>query len=935
MFKKYSSILKHARVILLFSLMTPVFWARGGLEPYNLSTEYAFNPIGVDVRDPRFGWKLESSQRGQFQHAYHVVVATNPARLRPGYADAWDSGKVISDQTLEVLYQGKPLQSGERYYWKVKVWDKNDEPSSWSHAAFFETGLLAPSGWQGKWIGWNQELGADGEAVKKNPSQPRAGFPVPLLRREFEVTRRIASARMYICGLGLYNLRINGRPVNDSVLNPAQTQYGKTDLYATYDVSKLIKKGANCVGVELGRGFFDIQEQTPWDWNKAPWVGSPRMLCQLNIRYQDGTRDSVVSDSSWKLCTNGPTRYDSIYWGETYDARQEKPGWNLPGYDNKEFQDADVLPAPLGRLRSQMLPLMRIVETRRPVKVSQPKPNCYVFDVGLVTAGWATFTAACPAGTKITIRYAERLDSDGTVNRWGLNISNDPCQTDVYIFKGEGRESWEPSFSYRGFKYVEISGCPVSLSTNDVEIEVVHSDVETIGTFNCSNPLFNQLHENTVRTILNGLHGIPTEPTYEKSGWMGDANVILETALYNFDMTRFLEKWVDDMRDSMADNGLMPIIVPTGGWGMGHSPEWNSAYVFAPWHLCQYCGDQQLFRRQYPNLKEYCDHEIKELKDDISNSILNDWASPGADPHGSKPGRGCAAPEGGTLTGTAYTYRALQIMASIAQATGNHQDAERYTAVCENIQNAFNRRFLDPEKDYYHTEIPAGYRQTSTILPLEWNLAPESKRDALLKNLVADIKSKDDHLDTGVLGTKYILPVLTDAGYGSVAYAIANQKTYPSLGWWAAKRGATTMWETWEETCRSNDHCFFGTVDEWFYKYLAGIRSGSDGFKTITIRPYILGDLTNVCASINSVRGIVASSWNLKAKKSLTLKVTIPAGCLANVYVPALSASVVKEGGLAAAQPPGIKFVRYENGCAQFHVGSGNYVFSSEINANN
>src|SRR5579871_299530 len=533
--------------ILLFFASTTVY-AASRMTVYALSTECVANPVGVDVQKPRFAWKLRSERRAEVQRAYRILVASTSERLAANRGDVWDSGRVVSDRTLEISYAGHTLQSGHRYYWKVRSWDAGGTASAWSSPAMFEMGMLHTSDWKARWIGWRPSQ----RTPTTSGANLAAPMPSPLLKKEFAVAKPVREAKLYVCGLGLYDLRINGQRMDDTVLNPAHTQYDKRVLYTAHDVTHLIHRGANCVGVELGRGFYSVREQTPWLWTTAPWNSPPKLLCQILLHYTDGTTQRIVSDTSWQLCTDGPTRSDSIYWGESYDARKEKTGWDRPGYHQGDFVPADLMDPPSGALRSQMLPPMKIVETRKPMSVKSPKAGCYLFDVGPMTTGWIQFTAACPKGTMITIRYSERLSADGTADKVRINNVDGPIQTDTYVFKGEGQETWEPKFSYKGFKYVEVSGCPIRLTLANVQVKVIHSAVTPIGSFQCSNPLFNTIHAATVRTILNNLHGKPTDtPVYEKNGWMGDANLIAETALFNFDLTSFFEKWVRDIGDSM------------------------------------------------------------------------------------------------------------------------------------------------------------------------------------------------------------------------------------------------------------------------------------------------------------------------------------------------------------------------------------------------
>ena len=829
----------------------------------------------------------------------------------------------------------KPLQSASRYYWKVKVWDGADWEAEWSQPAYFEMGLLQAGDWQAQWIGGHARSVADPAAA-------------PLLRREFVAGKPVASARLYWCGLGLGVLRLNGQPVDDAVLTPEHTTYNQRILYRVADVTRLIASGTNCLAAELGRGFYAVRERTPWAWERAGWRTPPKLLCRLQVRYADGTSACVVSDGAWQVCDEGPTTSDSIYWGEHYDARRERAGWDLPGYAGGGFSAARVLPAPEGVLRAQVSPPMRVVEVRRPVAVTRPKLGCYVFDMGFVTTGWIRFSAACPAGTKIGICYAERVNGDGTANRFTLNDTDGPCQTDSYIFKGQGVESWAPQFSYKGFRFVEISGCPVPLTEADVQLKIVHTDMRTTASFDCSNPMFNRLHENMVRTLQNNFHGKPTDtPTYEKNGWTGDANFALNAMFYNFEMTAFWTKWMDDCRDSMRADGTVPIIVPSGVWGYGWHPVWSTVYVYGLQVLADYAGACAPFTAHFEASRKYTDYNLALLRDGIAtgrhrggHELMCDHLAPGLEERSTGQG----PPEGGALGSTAYLYGMLRIMAQQAAAHGQGELAGRYRTEAEKMRVAFNRHFLDAQAGVYHTDIleiadkknpkkmvPVGYRQASNLIALAFDLAPVEVRERVVQNLVQDVVARGYHLDTGAAGTRHLLPVLTEAGHSDVAYRVATQTTYPSWGDQLAL-GATTMWECWR-TPRSNNHYFMGTIDEWFFKHLAGLRDIQDGFRFFTVKPYPVGDLTHVRAQLQTVRGRVVSSWTRVPGKEFSLEVTVPVNASATVYVPEVKGHAVREGDQPAAQAPGVRFLREADGYAVYGVLSGNYRFSTAADA--
>lgn len=881
----------------------------GGIRVTDLRCENLVKPLGMDARAPRFSWKLQASQRGQVQTAYRICVASSKAALEAGGGDLWDSGKVESDKTLEVAYAGAPLHSGTRYYWRVKVWDKLKQESAWSEDSWFETGLLEPGDWKAKWIGAN---------VPEDPA--------PMLRKKFTLAKMPVSARLSICGLGGYEASLNGKKVGDHELESPHTQFNKRNYYTTYDVTGQLRKGTNALGVELGRGFYDVADKTPWDWNNASWRDRPKCIVQLDLTYADGSRESVVSDETWKLWLDGPTRRDSIYFGEDYDAQKEVPGWNTAGFDDSAWIPTVAVqpPGPKGQPPAQLCSLMmepvRVVETKKPAALTEPKPGVFVYDVGHITAGWIKFTGSAPAGTKITLVYHEKLERDGTVNAMKYGK---PLQTYTYTFKGKGVESFEPKFSYAGFRYVQVTGYPGKLTLDNVEVKLVHQDVEIIGKFTCSNPLINQLHENQVRTLLNNFCNKPTDtPIYEKNGWTGDFNFARKSALYNFNLTAFLEKWFRDTDDSQAKDGSIREYIPHPYPGGGaYGPPWTSFFLLVPWDMYLFSGDRGVLAEHYEGIKKHGDFLWGKLQPNRLASAKAwgaDWQSP-------SPNK---MVEGTEMTHSAHTYGYLSTLAETAQLLGKEADAAEYRRQADEIKNAVNNLLYDPEKKIYRTSLPSNFRQTTNLLPFGFGMIPEERKAEVSANIAKNVMEEHGgHLDTGCDGTQYILPVLTDNGHGEVAYTIMTQKDFPSWGYWAAT-GDGTSWESWGKGARSWDHYWLGTYEEWLYSHLAGIRPLSPGFKEILIKPYPLGDLTYVAAEVETVRGLVASSWK-KNENGFSLKVTVPPNATAIVEVPTSDPGSVKEGGGDAAKAEGVKHLRDEKGCAVYSVGSGTYEFTA------
>ena len=782
----------------------------------DLRCEHLSEPLGVDTQKLRLSWKLQSEERGQLQSAFRVIVASTKAALDAGRGDVWDSGKVDSDATVDVGYNGMPLKSGARYYWQVKVWDANKRESASSQGSWFETGLLEPGDWKAQWIGAN---------VKADP--------VPMLRKLFTLAKPLASARLSVCGLGGYEASLNGKKVGDHQLESPHTQYDKRNYYTTFDVTAQLVRGSNALGVELGRGFYDLADGTPWGWNNAGWRDHPKCIVQLDLVYADGSRESVVSDETWKVYLDGPIRRDSIYFGEDYDARKEVPGWNTAGFDDSRWTPAVVVQPP-GRkgkgqppaqLCAHLMPPVRVVETKRPIAVTEPKPGVFVYDVGPITSGWIRFSGSAPAGTQITLVYHEKLERDGSV----APVSYKPAllQNYTYTFKGTGVESFEPKFSYCGYRYVQVTGAPGKLTLDNAEVRVVHQDVEVIGKFTCSNPLINQLHENQVRTLLNNFCNKPTDtPMYEKNGWTGDFNFARKSALYNFNLTAFLEKWFRDAGDSQGKDGSIREYIPHPFPGGGaYAPPWSSYLLLVPWDMYSFSGDRRVLEEHYEGTKKHGDFLWSKLD---ANKLASgktfgpDWQCP----HNENP------PEGSQMAASAHTYGYIQTLAEVAKLLGKDADAVEYGRRAQELKNALNTLCYDPETKSYKTDQPAPFRQTTNLLPFGFGFIPEDRKADVSANLAKDVMEvRSGHLETGCIGTQYILPVLTDNGQGEVAYKIISKTDFPSFGS-MAKNG--TNWESWGTGARSRDHYWLGTYEEWLYSHLAGIRPVSPGFKEIT-----------------------------------------------------------------------------------------------------
>ncbi len=888
--------------------------------PASLLCEYTSNPLGIDVSSPRFSWVLDHSERGQLQSAYQVLVASSRGNLEGDNGDKWDSGKTASGESINVLYEGSSLESGKTYSWKVRVWDKDKKMSPWSKVATFEMGLLNSDDWEGEWI----EGKSHGESTSSDPFQGTKKIPYGyLLRKEFSVDKDIARARVYVSGLGYYELYINGDKVGDSVLDPGWTDYKKRVLYSTCDVSKYLKKGENAVGIMLGNGRYI----------KAYGYGSPRVLLQLNIEFTDDTSESIVTDNTWKTA-QGPIVANDIYNGETYDARLEKLGWDTSFYDDSDWDEAKIADGPGGKLVSQAnFPPIKVTRIIQPRQITNPQPEVYVYDFGQNFTGWVRLCVNGPRGTNVSLRYAELLHEDGMINA----VPNRGAKaTDTYILKGEGEEVYEPRFTYHGFRYVEVAGFPGTPTLESIEGRVVHSAVEPVGGFVCSNSLINHIHRNVLWGQLSNLMSVPTDCPQrdERMGWMGDAQLSAEEAIYNFDMAGFYTKWLEDIRDSQAEDGSVPDVVPPYWSNYPADPAWGTACVVIPWCLYQYYRDERVLEQNYSVIKKWVDFLSTKSEDYIVSYFkYGDWCPPAHVKPVDTPME---------LTSTWYYYHDALILSKIAHILGRPDEAEHYSQLSSKIKEAFNKKFL--KDDHYATGS-----QTCNVLPLFLDMVPEDKKQAVLKNLIDDIVvTHGAHLNTGIVGTRYILDVLTKYGQANLAYKLAVQTTYPGWGY-MIREGATTLWERWEYLAEggmnSHNHIVFGSVDAWFYKTLAGINidSASPGFRRINIKPYIVGNLKYVSASIKTIRGMVSSSWT-RRDNSLVLNVTLPVNSQAKVSVPkmGLESVIVKEDGRTIWKDDsyvegmaGIIGADEDENYVTFDVGSGSYSFIPGENNDN
>jgi alpha-L-rhamnosidase len=903
--------MKHALVLLLIA---PTLFGAAAIRPQQLRSEYRANPQGIDVTDPRLSWVLTAADpkaRALRQTAYRVIVASTERALAAATGDLWDTGKVASDQSAQVVYRGKPLTSGAAAFWKVQVWDQAGQPSDWSAPAQWSMGLLHPEDWKAKWIGRDEP----GATVDHR-------LAARLLRKEFQAPKQVRRATVYYSGLGLSELYLNGAKVGDHVLSPGLTDYDKHVLYVTFDVTKQIAAGRNAIGLMLGNGRY----RAPRLEAKTRNFGDPKAILHLDVEYQDGSRASMVSDETWKLSTAGPIRANNEYDGEEYDARMEQPGWNRAGFDDSKWEPAHIVAAPAGVLSAQMAEPLRITETLRPVSVKMLKPGVYIFDMGQNMVGWCRLRVNGPKGTQVTLRHAETLNPDGSLYTANLRTAR---ATDLFTLKGEGAEVWEPRFTYHGFRFVEMTGFPGAPTASALEGRVVHDDMEKSADFTSSNTLLNQIHHNMFWGIRGNYRSIPTDCPQrdERQGWLGDRSQVSRSEAYMFDVAAFYTKWMTDLADSQKPDGSIPVVSPNYWPNYYDDLTWPGTFIFVHGMLYDEYGDSRAMERNYPAMKKWIDHEATFLKDGLMpKDQYGDWCVPPEDPkliHSVDPARITDH----TLLGTTYYYELLRTMARYARLLDKPADAADFDARAGQANAAFQKRFFKPASGIYDNGT-----QTSSILPLYFNMVPPENRAAVFESLTRNIQqTSNGHVGTGLVGAQWLMRTLTDNGRADVAYQIATQKTYPGWGYMVEK-GATTIWELWngdtaDPAMNSGNHVMqIGDLAVWMYEDLAGIRSDPDkpGFRHAIIHPIPAGDLTFVKASHKSMYGTIATSWTRDAAH-FTLEVTIPPNTSALVTLPAKDPAAVTESG----RP--VKPLRTEPGAATYEVQSGSYTFRSTL----
>jgi len=894
-------------------------------DTFNASTlkcEYMINPLGIDVQTPRLSWVGEMHQRGAIQTAYRILVASSKKNLDAGKGDLWDSKEINSDQSLNIVYAGKPLLSGMQCYWKVKVWDKDGKESAWSTPALWSMGLLAESDWHAKWIGLDKGVGKD------EPNSEFRRLSARMLRKEFEVKGNIRRATAYICGLGLFELHSNGKKIGDQVLSPALSEYAKRSYYITFDMTSQLHKGKNAIGVILGNGrFFGLRLNALTVPNAFP-----KMLFQLELEMEDGSKQTILSDETWKLTTDGPIIANNEYDGEEYDATKEINGWDQPGFDDKKWMTPELVKNPSAVLRAPMTEPIKVKELVQPKFIKELTPGVFIMDMGQNMVGWLSMNVMGKKGETVSLRFAETLNPDGSLYVANLRTAK---VTDKYTLKGEGTESFEPRFTYHGFRFVEIKGYPGKPELKDFTGKVVYDDMETTGSFETSNGTINAIYKNAYWGIRGNYRSIPTDCPQrdERHGWLGDRAAGSKGEGYIFDNSKLYAKWLQDIEDSQLESGTLPGVAPTYWKVYNDDVSWPGAYVLIADMLYEQYGDLEPMKKHYNSMKKWVDYmKTNYLKDGILiKDTYGDWCMPPETPeliHSTLPGRKTK----GELISTAYFYDILTIMNRYAKMFHKEEDASAFAKTSAVIYKAYNDTFFDKEKKCYSNNTA-----TANLLSLAFKLVPTEDRQAVFNQIVKKTLGEfRGHTSTGIVGAQWINRMFSEFNRPDIAYLLSTNTDYPSLGY-MLKHDATTIWELWngntaEPSMNSGNHVMLlGDLIIWYYESLAGIKVDSEhpGFKHFIMKPDVIKELTFAKGSYNTVYGTISSSWKID-NNQYSWDITVPANCSATVYVPALAETDVEESGIPATKAEGVKFVRLENNRAIFEVTSGTYKFVSK-----
>ena len=947
--------MKQITVFFLFLMLTCMYSpCHAKITAGHLTCEYYTKPVAIDHQIPKLGWIIQSDEYGITQSAYRIMVADDIGLLAGDSGNIWDSGKIDSDRSIQVPYGGQPLGSGKKYYWKVKVWDQSGRESAWSEISSWQMGLLHPEDWSGaRWIGYEEIAdsmrivpGVHGSGNKLGEKGMRRPV-IPLFRKSFDLNRKVASATLYVSGLGQYEAYLNGEKTGNDFLTPGWTDYDQTVFYNIYDVTADLRKGENVLGVIVGNGFYHVNRER---YRKLVIAyGMPKMICKLAVTYDDGSSETIVSGNDWKTSPS-PVTYTSIYGGEDYDARLEQQGWNEPGFGAAGWNQALPVKAPEGKLIADRDYPVKICAQFTPKNIGQLTDSCYLYDFGQNASGIVELRIKGKKGRQVRLIPAELINDDSTANQ---RATGSPyCWT--YTLKGDGVEVWRPRFTYYGFRYVLVNGAVPQSSEAAGDLPVVQeltllhtrNAEPQNGTFECSssivvspaqqssgkpgfalaypersNELFNRIYALINWAIKSNLQSVVTDcPHREKLGWMEQTFLMGNGINFNHEVYHLYRKLVFDMMDSQTTEGLIPSIAPeyvNFGDYFRDSPEWGSAGVILPWLLYRWYGDEQILEEAWPMMTRYVAYLEGKSDQHILSYGLGDWYDLGPE----RPGVAQLTPV--ALTATAIYYDDVKLLAAIAGVLQKTTEQEQYQNMAEEIREAFNQKFFDQEKKVY-----ASGSQTAMAMPLCTGLVEKPYREQVLANLEDSIRANGKALTAGDVGFHYLVEALTEGGASQLLFEMNNRDDVPGYGY-QLKKGATTLTESWAALREvSNNHLMLGHLMEWFYQGIGGIRQKdqSTAFRNILIQPEVVGDLTSAKTSFHSPYGEITTEWE-KSDQSYTLKVGIPGNTYAEVRLPFEGEVSVNDG----QEIPALKYAGIHNGRMVYQTGSGTYVFKVKL----
>ncbi len=878
----------------------------------NLRTEYKINPVGINVQQTRLSWEITSGRRNVKQTNYQIRVAGTIDDLKSGTDLLWNTGKVNSNKSIHIPYGGSELNSGQRVYWQVRIWDDNNILSEWSEIVYWEMGLLHPSDWQTSWISQAKEQDISGSR------------PCPVFRKEFILDKEISSARAYVTCLGLYEMELNGLRIGDEVFTPGWTSYNNRLQYQTYDITQYLKKGKNAVGATVGNGWY--RGFLGWENNHNTYGNKQALLMQIEIRYKDGSSGIFGTDATWKTST-GPILFSEIYHGETYDARLEKDGWSKAGFNDKDWADAKNISHPKDILIASEGPPVRKIEKVKPIKKLITPEGEIVFDMGQNLVGWIQLKVKGSPGTTVTLKHAEVLDKEGNFYVENLRAAKQIVQ---YTLKGGEEEVYEPHFTFQGFRYVAIEGYPGDPTPDDITGIVIHSDMSPTGNFKCSSEMINMLQHNIQWGQKGNFLDVPTDCPQrdERMGWTGDAQVFARTACFNYDVAAFYTKWLKDLAADQFDNGSVPWVIPDV-LNRGGSAAWADACIIVPWTVYLSYGDTRILEEQYESMKAWVGY-IKEQSGEKylwnTGFHFGDWLS-FSTTRSDYPG----ATTDKDLIATAFFAYSTSLLQKTAEILDKQEDAAKYAAMLKNIKNAFQKEFVTSNGRL------ASNTQTAYSLALAFDLLPEPIAKKAAERLANDVRSFK-HITTGFVGTPLITMVLTEYGYIDLAYMLLNRKEYPS--WlYPINMGATTIWERWDGIKPDNtfqdpgmnsfNHYAYGAIGEWLYRIVAGIEidNKNPGYKHILFQPHPGGGLTNAKATIHTMYGIAESGWEI-SDGLFNYQIIVPPNTYATVTLPNAVLEDVQENGKEVKNAAGIKEAHQDGNAVSIELGSGKYRFS-------